>query len=55
MSKLFPNALSADGNYSLLDRDNLTQRIQIELPEKQKNFFQFFSSFLKSILNSEHF
>ena len=27
ISRLFPNTLSADGNYSLLNRDNLTQPI----------------------------
>ena len=27
ISKLFSNTLSADGKYSLLDRDNLAQRI----------------------------
>ena len=39
---LFPNTLSADGKFSLLDRDNLTQRIQIELSQKETTFFQFF-------------
>ena len=52
---MFPNTLSADGKYSLLDRDNLTQRIQMELSRKQKTFSEFFSSFLKSSLNFEHF
>ena len=55
ISNLFPNTLCADGEYSLLDRDNLTQRIQMELSRKQKTFFEFFSSFLKSQLNLEHF
>ena len=55
ISRLFPNTLSADGKYSLLDRDNLTHRIQMELSRKQKTFSQFFSSFLKSSLNFEHF
>ena len=53
--KLFPDTLSADGKYSLLARDNLTQRIQMLLYRKQKTFFQFFSSFFKSSLNLEHF
>ena len=52
---MFPNTLSADGKYSVLDRDNLTQRIQMLLSRKQKTFSQFFSSFLKSTLNLEHF
>ena len=53
--KLFPNTLSANGKYSLLDRDNLTQRIQMLLSRKQKALPEFFSSFLKSSLNLEHF
>ena len=52
--RLFPNTLSADGNYSILDRDNLTQRIQMLLSQKQRTFSQFSSSFLKSSLNLEH-
>ena len=35
----------------LVNRDNLTQPIQIQLSEKQKKIFQFFLAFLKSILN----
>ena len=42
ISRLFPNTLSADGKYSLLNRDNSTQPIQIE-----KNFFSFFLYFFK--------
>ena len=52
---MFPNTLSADCKYSVLDRDNLTQRIQMLLSRKKKTFSQFFSSFLKSTLNLEHF
>ena len=55
ISNLFPNSLCADAKYSLLDRDNLKQRIQMELSLKVKTFSQFFSSFLKSRLNLEHF
>ena len=55
ISKLFPNTLSADGKFSLLDTDNLSQRIQMLLSQKQKIFSEFFSSFLKSSLNLEHF
>ena len=53
--RLFPNTLSADGKYSLLNRDNLTQPIQMQLSRKQKTFSEFFSAFLKSSLNFEHF
>ena len=31
--------MSAHDKYSLLNRDNLTQRIQMQLSQKQKNFF----------------
>ena len=54
ISKLFPNTLSANDKYSLLDRDNVTQRIKMELSRKQKTFCEFFSSFLKSSWNFEH-
>ena len=55
MSKLFPNILFANGKYSLLARGNLMQRIPMLLTRKQKAFSQFFSSFLKSSLNLQHF
>ena len=55
ISGLFLNPLTDDDKYSLLYRDNLTQPIQIRLSEKQKNFSDFFSAFLKSTLNFEHF
>ena len=47
--------MSADGKYSLLNRDNLTQTIQMRVSRKQKTFSQFFAAFLKSSLNFEHF
>ena len=53
--RLFINTLSADGKNSLLNRDNLTQPIQMQLSGKQKTFSEFFSAFLKSSLNFEHF
>ena len=53
--RLFVNLLTEDGKYSLLYRDNLTQPIQILLSQKQKTFSRFFSAFLKSTLNFEHF
>ena len=52
---MFPNTLSADGKYSLLDKDNLTQRSQNQLSQKQKKFSAFFSSFLKASFNLENF
>ena len=53
--RLFVNTLTDDDKYCLLYRDNLTQPIQILLSQKQKTFSQFFSPFLKSTLNFEHF
>ena len=52
---LFVNTLSEDDKYCLLYRDNLTEPIQILLSQKQKPFSEFFSPFLKSTLNFEHF
>ena len=53
--RLFVNTLTDDDNYCLLYRDNLTQTIQILLSQKQQAFSKFFSAFLKSTLNFEHF
>ena len=55
ISRLFPNTLSADGKYSLLNRDYLTQPIHMQLSPKQKTFSEYFCAFLKSCLNFEHF
>ena len=52
---LFVNTLSEDDKYCLLYNDNLLQPIQILLSQKQKTFSEFFSRFLKSTLNFEHF
>ena len=49
------NTLSADDKYSLLNRDNLKQRFQMQLSQKSKAFSQFFFAFLKSTLNLELF
>ena len=51
----FVKTLTANDKYSLLNRDNLTQPIQILVSQKQKSFSEFFSPFLKSTLNFEHF
>ena len=40
---------------SLFDRDNLKKLIKLQLTQKQKTFYQFFSEDLKSRLNFEHF
>ena len=52
---LFLNTMTDDYKYSLLYGDNLTQPIQILLSQKQKTFSEFFSAFLKSTLDFEHF
>ena len=42
ISRLFPNTLSANDKYSLLNRDNLTQPIKMQVSRKQKIFSGFF-------------
>ena len=48
------NTLAADEKYAVLNRDNLTIPIQMQLSQKQKNFDEFFGAFLKSRLNFEY-
>ena len=55
IARLFVNALTANDKRYLLNRDNLTQPIQMQLSQKQKTFSEFFCAFLKSSLNFEHF
>ena len=55
ISRLFPNTLSADGKYSLLNRHNLMEPIQMQLCRKVKTFSDFFAAFLKASLNFEDF
>ena len=52
--RLFVNILTVNDKHYLLNRDNLTHPIKIQLSEKQKNFLNFFFAFLKSILNFKH-
>ena len=47
--------MAADEKYPVLNRDNLTITIQMQLSQKQKTFSRFFSAFLKSKLNFKHF
>ena len=51
--------MTAEDKHYLLNTDNLTPPIQIQLSQKQKTFspffFVFFFAFLKSILNFKHF
>ena len=55
ISGLSVNTLPASDNYSLLNREKVTQPIQKQLPQKIKDFCQFFSTFLKSKSNFEYF
>ena len=52
---LFVNILIVNDKHYLLNRENLTQQIEMQLSEKQKTFCEFFFSVLKSILNFKHF
>ena len=49
------NTLAVYENYPILNRDNLTIPIQMQLSEKEKTFSEFFSAFLKSTLNFKYF
>ena len=53
--RLFLNTLTAHEQYSLINRDNLPQSIEILLSQIQNAFSQFFSVFLKSTLNFQPF
>ena len=45
MLKLFVNTLTADDKYYLLNKDNLTEPIEMKLSKKKKLFFNFFNIF----------
>ena len=51
--RLFVNTLTVNDKHYLLNRDNLTQPIQMQLTENQNTFSQFSFPFLKSLLNFE--
>ena len=52
--RLFVSTLAVKEKHYLLKRDNLLQPIQMPLCQKQKNFCEFFFTFLKSILHFKH-
>ena len=52
---LLVNTLAADEKYPVLNRDNLTIPIQMQLSQKQKTFSQLFAAFLKFRLNFKYF
>ena len=47
--------MSAVDKFSVPNRDNLMQLIQLDIPQKLKTFSEFFLQFSKSSLNFEHF
>ena len=51
----FVNTLAAHDKYSLLNRDNLKEPMQMQLSQKGKAFSQLFFKFSKSRLNFKHF
>ena len=51
---MFIKTLTVNDKHYLLNRDNLTQGIQIQLSQKQKLFSEYFLAFLKSILTFKH-
>ena len=52
--RLFFNTLTVKDKHYMLNRDNLTQPIQIQLSQREKTFCEFFFTFLKSILHFKH-
>ena len=53
--RLFVSTVTVNDKYFLLNKDNLKQPIQIQLPQKQKTFSKFFSQLLQSAWNFKHF
>ena len=52
---LLVNTLPANEKYPVLNRDNLTIPIQMQLSQKQKSFCEFFAAFFKCSWNFESF
>ena len=52
--RLFVNTLTVDDKDYLLNRDNLTEPIQMQLSKKQKTFSEISFAFLNSLLNFKH-
>ena len=51
---MFIKTLTVNDKHYLLNRDILTQAIQIQLSQKQKIFSEYFLEFLKSMLTFKH-
>ena len=47
--------MAANEKYPVLNRDNLTIPIQMQLSQKEKTFSQFLAAFFKSSLNFKRF
>ena len=52
--RLFVNTLTVDDKHYVLNRENLTQLIQMQLSKKEQTFSVTIFTFLKFILNFEH-
>ena len=52
---LLVNTLAANKKNPVLNRDNLTIPIQMQLSQKQKTFSEFFAQFSKSAINFKYF
>ena len=52
--RVFVNTLRVDDKHYLLNRDNLTEPIQMQLSKKQKTFSEISFAFLNSLLNFKH-
>ena len=52
---LLVNTLPADENNPVLNKDNLTIPIEMELSQKQKFFSEFFARFLESAIYFKYF
>ena len=52
--RVFANTFTVNDKQYLLNKDNLTQQIQMQFSQKQKRFHKFFFACLKSILNFKH-
>ena len=55
MLGLLVNTLATNEKYLVLNRNNLTKPIQMQLSQKQKSFSQFCAAFLKSRLSFKDF
>ena len=52
--RLFVNILTVDEKHYMVNRDNLTRPVQIQLYQKEKTVFELFFTFFESILNFKY-